>query len=77
MAIGAYLSIKSQNEYFRQEIQRERREVDEMPEKERQEVDDILNTSVRLVRGEFDSGKIQLDKIPSVRDIITQGAGWR
>ncbi len=41
------------------------------------EVDDILNTSVRLVRGEFDSSRIQLDKIPSVRDIITQGGGWR
>jgi hypothetical protein len=41
------------------------------------EVDDILNTSVRLVRGEFDSGRIKLDKIPSVRDIITQGGGWR
>ena len=41
------------------------------------EVDDILNTSVRLVRGEFDSSRIQMDKIPSVRDIITQGGGWR
>ena len=41
------------------------------------DVDDILNTSVRLVRGEFDSSRIQLDKIPSVRDIITQGGGWR
>jgi len=41
------------------------------------EVDDILNTSVRLVRGEFDSSRIQLGKIPSVRDIITQGGGWR
>ena len=41
------------------------------------EVDDILNTSVRLVRGEFDSSKIKLDKIPTVRDIITQGGGWR
>ncbi len=41
------------------------------------EVDDILNTSVRLVRGEFDSSRIKLDKIPSVRDIVTQGGGWR
>ena len=41
------------------------------------EVDDILNTSVRLVRGEFDSSRLKLDKIPSVRDIITQGSGWR
>ena len=41
------------------------------------EVDDILNTSVRLVRGEFDSSRINMGKIPSVRDIITQGGGWR
>jgi hypothetical protein len=41
------------------------------------EVDDILNTSVRLVRGEFDSSRVNLNKIPSVRDIITQGGGWR
>lgn len=41
------------------------------------EVDDILNTSARLVRGEFDSSRIVLDKIPAVRDIITQGGGWR
>jgi VIT1/CCC1 family predicted Fe2+/Mn2+ transporter len=42
MAIGAYLSTKSQNEFFQREIQRERREIEELPEKERQEVDDIL-----------------------------------
>ena len=41
------------------------------------EVDDILNTSVRLVRGEFDSSRIKMGKIPAVRDIITQGGGWR
>jgi len=41
------------------------------------EVDDILNTSVRLVRGEFDPSRIQMGKIPTVRDIITQGGGWR
>jgi vacuolar iron transporter family protein len=42
MAIGAYLSTKSQNEFFQREIQRERREIEELPEKERQEVDEIL-----------------------------------
>lgn len=41
------------------------------------EVDDILNTSVRLVRGEFDKSRIQSAKIPEVRDMITQGGGWR
>jgi VIT1/CCC1 family predicted Fe2+/Mn2+ transporter len=42
MAIGAYLSTKSQNEFFSGEIQRERREIEEVPAKERQEVDEIL-----------------------------------
>jgi len=42
MAIGAYLSTKSQNEFFQREVQRERREIDELPGKERQEVDEIL-----------------------------------
>ena len=42
MAIGAYLSTKSQNEFFQREVQRERREIEELPGKERQEVDEIL-----------------------------------
>jgi hypothetical protein len=41
------------------------------------EVDDILNTSARLVRGEFDNSRIKIDKVPTVRDMITQGGGWR
>jgi VIT1/CCC1 family predicted Fe2+/Mn2+ transporter len=42
MAIGAYLSTKSQNEFFQGEVLREKREIDELPAKERQEVDEIL-----------------------------------
>ena len=41
------------------------------------EVDDILNTSVRLVRGEFDNSKTKIAHVPEVRDKITQGGGWR
>jgi hypothetical protein len=41
------------------------------------EVDDILNTSVRLVRGEFDNTRIKIGPVPEVRDMITQGGGWR
>ena len=41
------------------------------------EVDDILNTSVRLVRGEFDNSRIKIGPVPSVKDMITQGGGWR
>ncbi|MEW6324989.1 MAG: VIT1/CCC1 transporter family protein [Nitrospirota bacterium] len=43
MAIGAYLSTKSQNEFFSREIQRERREIDELPGKERQEMEEIFS----------------------------------
>ena len=41
------------------------------------EVDDILNTSARLVRGEFDNSKTKIGHVPEVRDILTQGGGWR
>lgn len=41
------------------------------------EVDDILNSSVRLVRGEFDNSKVNVVHVPEVRDKITQGGGWR
>ena len=41
------------------------------------EVDDTLNTSVRFVRGEFDNSRLKITAVPQVRDIITQGGGWR
>jgi len=41
------------------------------------EVDDILNTSVRLVRGEFDNSKTKIAHVPEVRDVVTRGGGWR
>tara|TARA_B100001123_G_C14827753_1_gene834879 strand:- start:196 stop:690 length:495 start_codon:yes stop_codon:yes gene_type:complete len=41
------------------------------------EVDDILNSSARLVRGEFDNSKAKIEHVPEVRDKITQGGGWR
>jgi hypothetical protein len=41
------------------------------------EVDDILNTSVRLVRGDFDNSKSKVEHVPEIRDKITQGGGWR
>ena len=41
------------------------------------EVDDTLNTSARFVRGEFDNSRLQITAVPQVRDIITQGGGWR
>jgi len=41
------------------------------------EVEDMLNSSARLVRGELDTSRIQIGKVPEVRDRITQGGGWR
>jgi VIT1/CCC1 family predicted Fe2+/Mn2+ transporter len=42
MALGAYLSTQAQNEYFQSEWEREMREVDEVPDEERREVEGIL-----------------------------------
>jgi predicted membrane protein (TIGR00267 family) len=41
MALGAYLSTKAQHEFFQKEIARERREIEEVPEHEREEIREI------------------------------------
>jgi hypothetical protein len=41
------------------------------------EAADTLNSSVRLVRGEFDNSKTKITSVPAIRDKITQGGGWR
>lgn len=41
MFFGAYLSTKSQKEFFEKEIEREKREIKEMPDKEREEIREI------------------------------------
>jgi predicted membrane protein (TIGR00267 family) len=41
MALGAYLATKSQREFFHSEIEREKWEIDKMPEKEAQEIREI------------------------------------
>lgn len=38
MCFGAYLSTKNQREFFEREIERERSEIDQMPEREKDEV---------------------------------------
>ncbi|MHB8481393.1 MAG: VIT1/CCC1 transporter family protein [Nitrospiria bacterium] len=43
MFIGAYLSNKSQEEFFLKEIAREKREIKEIPDVEKQEIRDIYN----------------------------------
>lgn len=42
MLIGAYLASKSQREFFEKELERERREIVESPEKERDEIREIF-----------------------------------
>lgn len=41
MGIGAYLATKSQREFFHSEIEREKWEIEKMPEKEAQEIREI------------------------------------
>lgn len=41
MGIGAYLATKSQREFFHSEVEREKWEIEKMPEKEAQEIRDI------------------------------------
>ena len=41
MGIGAYLATKSQREFFHSEVEQERWEIENMPEKEAQEIRDI------------------------------------
>lgn len=42
MALGSYLSTKSQQEYFQKEIETEKREIEEYPEQEKLEIRDIF-----------------------------------
>lgn len=41
MALGAYLSVKSEHEYYQGELSREKREINEDPEQERNEIREI------------------------------------
>lgn len=41
------------------------------------DVDDILNSSARLVRGEFDNSKTKIGAVPVIKDMVIQGGGWR
>jgi VIT1/CCC1 family predicted Fe2+/Mn2+ transporter len=43
MALGAYLATKSQREFFHSEIEREKWEIDKMPEKEAEEIREIYS----------------------------------
>lgn len=42
MGLGGYLAVRSDHEYYEAEMERERREIHEMPDLERKEVEDII-----------------------------------
>ncbi len=65
MATGAYISSKSQHEFFQKEIARERREIEEDPEHEKNEIREIYKE-----RGFTDDEiNILINRITSDRDL--------
>jgi predicted membrane protein (TIGR00267 family) len=53
MAIGAYISSKSEIEHHRSEIEREKREIEEVPEIEREEIRQIYTRKARFSEAEL------------------------
>lgn len=66
MFFGGYLSTKSQQEFFEHEIKREKREIDEWPQKEREEIRKIYQS-----KGFHDEGELKLvvDRITADKKI--------
>ena len=65
MAVQNYLAVKSQREILESEIKREEFEIENVPEKEKQEIEDIYRT--KGFRGE--ELKNVVDKITSNKDV--------
>jgi VIT1/CCC1 family predicted Fe2+/Mn2+ transporter len=76
MFFGAYLSIKSQREFFDNEIKREKREIDEMPEKESEEIREIY-TNLGFKDNEVDMivKRVTSDKKLWVRFMLREELG--
>lgn len=53
MAIGAYISSKSEIEHHQSEIERERREIEEVPEVEREEIRQVYMKKAAFTEGEL------------------------
>ncbi|NIR87054.1 hypothetical protein GWO13_05555 [Candidatus Bathyarchaeota archaeon] len=64
MAIGAYISSKSEIEHHQSEIEREKREIEELPEIEREEIRQIYQKKAGFSEEELDLivGRITGDK---------------
>lgn len=53
MAIGAYISSKSEIEHHQSEIEREKREIEEVPEIEREEIRQIFTKKADFTEEEL------------------------
>ncbi|MCZ6625944.1 MAG: VIT1/CCC1 transporter family protein [Deltaproteobacteria bacterium] len=66
MSMGAYLATKSQREFFHSEIEREKWEIEKMPEKEAQEVREIYG-AMGFNRSELD---MIVKRVTSNKDLL-------
>jgi VIT1/CCC1 family predicted Fe2+/Mn2+ transporter len=76
MFIGAYLSTKAQQEFYRSEIARERREIEETPEREVQEIREIYtNLGFKPDEVEMIVKRVTSDKELWVRFMLREELG--
>ncbi len=76
MGIGAYLASKSQRDFFESEKERERREIEEVPELERREIRDIF-TKLGFLKDEVEMivNRVTSDKDLWVRFMMREELG--
>ena len=76
MGIGAYLASKSQRDFFESEKERERREIEEVPELERKEIRDIF-TKLGFLKDEVEVivNRVTSDKALWVRFMMREELG--
>lgn len=76
MALGAYLSTKSQREFFEKEIAIEEREIEENPQRERQEVREIYSArGFSPEEVEILVNRITADKEQTLRFMVKEELG--
>src|SRR5437899_7357349 len=76
MGIGAFLASKSQRDFFESEKERERREIEEVPELERKEIRDIF-TKLGFLKDEVEMivNRVTSDKALWVRFMMREELG--
>jgi VIT1/CCC1 family predicted Fe2+/Mn2+ transporter len=76
MGIGAYLASKSQRDFFESEKERERREIEEVPELERKEIREIF-TKLGFLKDEVEMivNRVTSDKALWVRFMMREELG--